>query len=45
VAGREVTIQLRVRRFSVATPLPGRIVAEQVAGVTERYRRCSPPFG
>jgi transposase len=43
VGGREVTIQLRVRRFFCDDPsCPRRIFAEQVAGLTERYRRCSP---
>jgi transposase len=43
LGGREVTIQLRVRRFFCIEPnCPRRIFAEQIAGLTERYRRCSP---
>jgi transposase len=43
VAGREVIVRLRVRRFFCGEPdCPRRIFAEQVAGLTERYRRCSP---
>ena len=43
MSGREVNIQLRVRRFfCVDASCPRRIFAEQVAGLTERYRRCSP---
>jgi len=43
VGGREVSIRLRVRRFFCIAPnCPRRIFAEQVAGLTERYRRCSP---
>ena len=43
VGGREVTIHLRVRRFFCIEPsCPRRILAEQVSGSTERYRRCGP---
>jgi len=43
VGGREVSIRLRVRRFFCGDPnCPRRIFAEQVPGLTERYRRCSP---
>jgi transposase len=43
VGGREVNIRLRVRRFFCVEPnCLRRIFAEQVAGLTERYRRCSP---
>src|SRR5262245_27589020 len=42
VGGREVSILLRVRRFFCVEPnCPRRIFAEQVAGLTERYRRCN----
>lgn len=43
VSGRELCIRLRVRRFFCVEPnCPRRIFAEQVAGLTERYRRCTP---
>jgi transposase len=43
VGGREVSIRLQVRRFFCGDPhCPRRIFAEQVSGLTERYRRCSP---
>jgi hypothetical protein len=43
VGGRDVTIQLRVRRFFCGNPqCPRQIFAEQVDGLTEPYRRCSP---
>ncbi len=43
VGGREVSIRLRVRRFFCVKPnCSRRIFAEQVVGLTERYRRCSP---
>ncbi len=43
VGGRDVSIRLRVRRFFCGDPTcPRRIFAEQVDGLTEPYRRCSP---
>ena len=43
VSGREMSIQLQVRRFFRIEPrCPRRIFAEQVPGLTERHRRCSP---
>jgi transposase len=43
VGGREVVIRLRVRRFFCRNPeCLRRIFAEQVDGLTEPYRRCSP---
>lgn len=43
MGGRELSIRLRVRRFFCVEPnCPRRIFAEQVAGLTERYRRCTP---
>jgi transposase len=43
VGGRDVTIRLRVRRFFCGnTDCPRVIFAEQVDGLTEPYRRCSP---
>jgi transposase len=43
VAGRGVAIRLRVRRLFCGNPeCPRRIFAEQVDGLTEPYRRCSP---
>jgi len=42
VGGRDVVIRLRVRRFFCGDPeCPRRIFAEQVAGLTEPYRRSS----
>lgn len=43
VAGRRVEIRLRVRRFFCnGTDCAVRTFAEQVAGLTARYARCSP---
>lgn len=45
VAGRQVVIQLRVRRFLCAGGCRKKTFAEQVPGLTIRYGRVSAAFG